>query len=69
MVVNNFHIQSIDAIPAKTDSPSVVDANAPLSGSVSFEQFQAIPGRHPEEVQSGRSMQLDQFSFGNSTYC
>ena len=42
MIVRDFHVQRVALLEAETYAPLVVDAHAPLSGSVAFQCFQLI---------------------------
>jgi hypothetical protein len=66
MVIDNLDIQGIAAIPLETDSPAVIDANAPLAGAVAFQGFQAIAGRGAKKFQRGRGAELRQFALGDA---
>ena len=43
MVVDNFNLSSFGAIPLKTNSPLIIDADAILTGSVTLEFFEPVP--------------------------
>jgi hypothetical protein len=49
MVIDNFHIESVSVPPLKTNTPLIVNADAVLSFSVAFEQFQFIARRLPAQ--------------------
>jgi len=68
MVINDFGVQHLAIFPTETDAPPIVDADAPLSGAVSLQRFQAIAGRRAEKVQGGRGIQLSQLALGNGAY-
>jgi len=42
MVIHNLNVVGISTTPYKADAPLIVDANAVLSFSVTFERFQSI---------------------------
>lgn len=63
MIVRDFDIgYGIFAIYAKTDAVLLIDANAVLSLSVTFELFRVIGRRNPQIVQTGSIVQHDEFS-------
>jgi hypothetical protein len=68
MVINDFDVESIAVGPVEADSPLVVNADAPLSGTISVERFVAIAGGSPQKIQGGRGMQLRQFPLRDSAY-
>ena len=66
MVIDNLDVQRVSDIPWETDSPAVIDANAPLAGAAAFERFKAIAGRGAQEIQSGGGIELRQFALGDT---
>lgn len=54
--------------PSEADAIPVVNANAVLPFSISFQGFQAIPRRHSEGAQGNGSVQLVQFPLGYLPY-
>jgi DNA-binding transcriptional regulator YhcF (GntR family) len=60
--VHNFHVQRILALPAETNPPLIVHADALLSLAVILQSFQAIPIRHAQILQTPRLMQQQQLS-------
>ena len=48
MVIDNFYLISIAALPLKAHAPLVVDANTLLTFSISAQFFQPICGRHAQ---------------------
>jgi hypothetical protein len=48
MVINNFHVGWAGCLfgPFKTDPPLVIDADAVLAFSVSFQGFKAVAGQY-----------------------
>jgi hypothetical protein len=65
MVIDNFDIVSLSAFKSETYAPLIVDADAPLSGPVSGQRFQAVGRRHAKIVNHHSRVQLDQ-SFDRS---
>ena len=64
MVVSDCHIERISVDKPKAHAPLVVDANAPLSGSVSVQRFQTVGGRKSQFIRAGADMQ-DQLPVGD----
>jgi hypothetical protein len=46
MVVDNFDVLGITLPPSEENPPLVIDANAPLAGTVPLEAFKPISGQH-----------------------
>ena len=57
MVIHNFHVKRILALPAETDPPLVIYANAVLAFAVIFQGFQMVAIRHTQIIQAPRLMQ------------
>jgi hypothetical protein len=51
VIVNEFDIVCIAALPPKTYTPLVIDANTVLTGAIGFQLLQAIAGRRPQIVE------------------
>jgi len=62
MIINNFNIIRVAIQPAKAYPPLVIDANAPLSFSVSRQLFQPVGRRYLLEIDDGGTVNLSQFS-------
>jgi hypothetical protein len=54
MVVNYLDIFSISINPTETNAKLIVNANAMLTGTVPFQQFQMIPRRISQVLQRVR---------------
>ena len=65
MVIHNFYVERIFALPAEANSPLVIHANAVLAFAVVFQGFQMVAVRHAQIVQTPRLMQQQQFPPGN----
>jgi hypothetical protein len=61
MVVRNFNVQRIFALPAEANPPLVIHADAVLAFAVVFQGFQVVAIRHPQVIQAPRLMQQEQF--------
>jgi len=62
MVIDNFHTMSAVLLPNKAQPPLIVNTDAVLSLTLTFQCFQSVPWRHSQAVQFSGSMQLEQFS-------
>lgn len=47
MVVDDLDIVRIAVLPPKTNTPLIIDANAPLANPIAGELFKPVPGRNP----------------------
>jgi hypothetical protein len=61
MVVRNFNVQRILALPAEANPPLVIDADTVLAFAVVFQGFQVVAIRHAQFIQAPRLMQQEQF--------
>jgi len=62
VVIDKLDFIRIAILPAKTDSPLPIDANAVLSTAIAFELLEAIAWRHFEVRQRLRRIQDQQLS-------
>ncbi len=51
MIVNNLHLVGVAGIPAKTNSPLIVDPNTVLTLAISAELLKAIAGWDPQVIE------------------
>ena len=65
MVIDDFNLERVAGVPAKTDSPPLINADAPLAGSTSGELLQAIGRRDAQVVQRNRTVEHSQLAQGN----
>lgn len=65
MIVDNLHVVGISAVPAKTGSPLVVDANAVLSRSVIRQLLETVAGRRAQVVERRGRVELDKLTQRN----
>ena len=65
MVVHNLDFIGITVPPDKADAKSVVDSDAMLSVSISFQGFQTVAGKNREILQLVRRVELFQFPLDN----
>jgi len=61
MVTNDLNIFCTLLLPTKANAPLIVDTNAALAGTVAFEHFKAISGRHSQVIQVAGNLELSQF--------
>jgi hypothetical protein len=64
MVVNDFHIVGIPFCPNKTDTPLLVNPNAPLSLAIFLESLQMIGRKLPQIVEGSGDVEHNQLSTG-----
>jgi hypothetical protein len=64
MVIDDFNIVGVAAIPAETDPPLVVDPNTPLAIAVAGKLFQPVTGGNPQEIKRGGTVELPQLTLG-----
>ena len=68
MVIDDLHVVSIPVMPDKADAILIVDPNAVLSQSISGERLEPVAGERRQVAQLVRSMELLQFSLGDSRH-
>ena len=64
MVVNDFNIVGIPFCPNKTDTPLLVNPNAPLSLAIFLESLQMIGRKLPQIVEGSGDVERNQLSTG-----
>jgi hypothetical protein len=57
VVIGDFNLGGIPALPTKADSALIVDADAVLPRAVSPQGFQAVAWRNPQVVELGRCVE------------
>ena len=62
VVVHNFNVVGTFALPHKTDSPLVIDAEAVLPTAVALERLKLVARWNFEAGQFGRRMQLQELA-------
>jgi hypothetical protein len=64
MVIDDFDIVGVPFIPPETDTPLIVNADAPLSFSIPSQLLQPVGRRDTEEIKVGSAVNQGQFSKG-----
>jgi hypothetical protein len=59
-MVDNLYVRRSLCHPAKTNTILIIDLNAELPFAISFERFEPIPWRGPQEIQGFSCVQLRQ---------
>jgi hypothetical protein len=62
MIVHDLDIFGAELSPLKAHAELVVDSDAVLSGTISFQCFKSVSGRYPEVLQRLRDLKLPQLS-------
>ena len=65
MIVGDFYVLGVLAIPSKAHAVLVVDADAVLAGSISLQCFESIAWWESQFVESRGSLQLGEFAQGS----
>jgi hypothetical protein len=68
VVVHDLDVVGIASRPAKADGPLVVDADAPLTGSVTTEPLETISRRDPKVFQGDGRIELPQLAQGDALH-
>jgi hypothetical protein len=61
MVIDNFHVKSVFALPAEANPPLVVHTDAVLAFAVILQGFQMVAVRRAQVIQTPCLMQQQQF--------
>lgn len=62
VIIRDSHVEGVAVLPAKTDSPLVIDADAVLPTPGSFQRLEAIGRRDPEVMEHHRVVKHAQLS-------
>jgi hypothetical protein len=65
VVIHDFDIFDAGVRPTETHTELIIDADAMLPRTISFQCFQSVSWRHPQIVQSARDLQLPQLTSRN----
>lgn len=66
MIINDLDLVSVSINPPETDSPLIVDANAVLSGAISFQTFEAVAVRKSQVLKPSGTCKQFKLSAGDS---
>ena len=69
VIIHYFYIDSITVLKTKTQTPLVINADAPLPLAISVQSFQPIAGWRTKVFNSIRIIQHLQFAFGSICKC
>ena len=61
VIINNFNVKRIFALPPETNAPLVIDPNAMLAFAIHFQRFQMIARWNSQIVQTPRLADQKQF--------
>ncbi len=64
MIVGDFHVVRVLAVPSKADAELVVDADTVVASAVSFQCFESIAWREPQFFESRGGFKLSEFAEG-----
>ena len=62
MIVDKFNVQGFAVSPCEADAPLIVDADAVLTGSVTFKRFEPVTRRGAQKIQCLSSVELGQLT-------
>jgi hypothetical protein len=68
VVIDDLYVVRITRTPSKANTPLIVDPDTVLTGSVAFQRLKPIARRDAQEIQGGRSMDLQQLPVRNPLY-
>jgi hypothetical protein len=60
VVIDDLYIKCITALEPKTETPLIVDANAPLTNAITDQLLQSVGGRQSQIIDSCGCIQLQQ---------
>lgn len=66
MVINDFNIEGIAALPSKTNPPLLIDSDAVLTLPLAFQLFKVICRRDAQRFENGCGMNHFKLYSGNS---
>ena len=62
MIVREFDIRSVGRVPAKANTPRIVDADAVLTGTVALQPLQAIARGSQEVIETICFVEINEFA-------
>ena len=65
MVIDDLDVKNIPIFESKTESPLVVNANAPLTFTIATQCLKSVARRDAEVIESKSAIKHLQFAFGN----
>jgi hypothetical protein len=65
MIINDLNFFCPLFIPNKADAPLIIDTNAVLAGTVTFERLKAISRRYFQIIQPDGNLELPQLPSGH----
>src|SRR5690348_5970918 len=65
MVIRDFDIEGVTALPSKTHAELVVDANAVLPDAIALEGFETVAGRDTQITQRGGCLEILELAAGD----
>lgn len=65
VIVHDFDIESIIALPDEAYAPLIVDADAVLAFAAALQRFKPVGGRYAQVFQSPRIVQHPEFAAGD----
>jgi hypothetical protein len=60
VVIHNFNVMSVPTLKPKAQTPTVIDANAPLATQISDQRFQTVGWGHAQIFNLNGSVKLRQ---------
>jgi hypothetical protein len=60
MIINDPHVEGVFPLKPETDSPSLVNPDAPLSLPIAFQRFQMVGWRMPQIIHRRGGIELGQ---------
>jgi len=66
MIIYNFSVVRVFAVPAEAYPPLVIDSDAVLSRAIAFQGFQAVAGRQGQVAQFARAIKLRELPQGHT---
>jgi hypothetical protein len=62
MVINDFNVKGMSVFPAEAHPPLIINTDAVLPSSITFEQFQPIVRRNSQVIYTARPIKLSKFA-------
>jgi hypothetical protein len=68
VVIHYLYVFSAGDCPSKTEPPLIVDADAVLTGPITFQCLEPVAWRHPQIIQPSRDFKLPELAAGHGGY-